>query len=290
MYQLGKWGPKLRCDLDRNSGSLSPFLRHLPYDDWWWWDTIFILYTWTLNLFLHPLITVSQGKWAGSSLGQGINSDQKFCLRGQSSVLCSWGQTWMESHQFVSLSHLPVSGTLVSFSLGPLELRYCCACPGWRQGQAGARSQGQQVWLCSQAFCVLLTPSSGPCGVQVSFLEAFHSCSYLGSFSEPRKLGSSTPLGYLCSPRWPLYRWKSCWGWGKPRKPNTDLKLQQYQWCNPFCIPCRNWPLWFLFFISKMEIYLLSHWDVGRQNKHACNLQSHCHQCVILENQYFIIL
>lgn len=38
--------------------------------------------------------------------------------------------------------------------------------------------------------------------------------------------------------------------------------------------------------LAKWRYYLLSRWDVGRQNKHACVLQSHCCQCVILENQY----
>jgi len=37
---------------------------------------------------------------------------------------------------------------------------------------------------------------------------------------------------------------------------------------------------------SSLAKNLLSLWDGGRQNKHACILQSHCHQCVILENQY----
>lgn len=38
--------------------------------------------------------------------------------------------------------------------------------------------------------------------------------------------------------------------------------------------------------LAKWRCSLLSHWAVGRQNRHACILQSHGHQCVILGNQY----
>ena len=36
----------------------------------------------------------------------------------------------------------------------------------------------------------------------------------------------------------------------------TQSSKSQYQWCHPFVSLCRNWPLCFLFFISKMEILL----------------------------------
>ena len=36
----------------------------------------------------------------------------------------------------------------------------------------------------------------------------------------------------------------------------TQISKLQNQWCHPFVSLCRNWPLWFLFFISKMEILL----------------------------------
>ena len=36
----------------------------------------------------------------------------------------------------------------------------------------------------------------------------------------------------------------------------TQSSKPQYQWCHPFLSLCRNWPLWFLFFISKREMLL----------------------------------
>ena len=36
----------------------------------------------------------------------------------------------------------------------------------------------------------------------------------------------------------------------------TQSSKPQYQWCHPFVSLCRNWPLWFLFFISKREMLL----------------------------------
>lgn len=176
MYKWGKWGPKLRCDLDRNSDSLSFSLPMTP-PIWWLMimGHVFLYFTHgPSTLFFHPLITVSQGRV------KEFNNDQKFCLHGaEFCLVCSWHTRFhFLKWNLTSLYHSPRTWARVLFP-GPLRALTAAMfvqAEGDR-GQEGTKSQGSRFDL-ESSILFSSHPLSGPCGVQVSFLEAFHSCSY----------------------------------------------------------------------------------------------------------------
>ena len=195
----------------------------------------------------------------------------------QSSVWCALG--WILKWNLTSLYHSPRTWARVLFP-GPLRALTAAMfvqAEGDR-GQEGTKSQGSRFDL-ESSILFSSHPLSGPCGVQVSFLEAFHSCSYF----RIQKLGSSTPLGYLCFSKVALLWMKELQG---RKTKETKRRAQSHSISDvihlyPFA---ETGPFGSYSSLTKWRCSVLSHWAVGRHNRPACILQSHCHQCVILGN------
>lgn len=153
-----------------------------------WWLMMMGHDFYTLHMDPQLYSSTHWSQWVkGSELGAAwvkeFNSDQKFCLHGQSSVLCVLGL--ILKWNLASLCHFPLTCVRHSCFLFPGSLRDLAAAVFVQaegdRGQEGARSQGSRSDL--QSSILRSSHSlSGPCDVQVSFLEAFHSCSYLGLF------------------------------------------------------------------------------------------------------------
>ena len=75
-------------------------------------------------------------------------------------------------------------------------------------------------------------------------------------FSEPRNWDYRSLLVCLCFFKVAVLLVRELWG--RRTKKTKQSSESQHQCSHPFVSLCRNWSLWFLFFINKMEILLCS--------------------------------
>lgn len=137
---------------------------------------LFTLYTWTLNCILPPADHSESRKVSWEQPGsRNLTMIRSSVFVEQSSVWCALG--WVLKWNLTSLYHSLLTCARVLFP-GPLSPCSRCVCPGWRwQGTRGCKEQSSRFDL-ESSLLFSSHPLSGPCGVQVSFPEAFHSCSY----------------------------------------------------------------------------------------------------------------
>ena len=145
---------------------------------------IFILYTWTLNFIIPPTDNSESREVSWEQPGsRNLTIIKSSVFMGQGSVLCALGL--ILKWNLASLCHFPLTCVGSSCFLSTGSLRALAAAvlvqAEGDRGQEGAKSQGSRFDLESSILCSS-HPLSGPCGVRASFLEAFHSCSYLGLF------------------------------------------------------------------------------------------------------------
>ena len=138
---------------------------------------LFILYTWTLNFILPPTDLSESRKVSWEQPGsRNLTVIKSSVFMERSSVWCALG--WLLKWNLTSLYHSPLTwaGVLFPGPLRALAAAVFVQAEGDR-GQEGTKSQGSRFDL-ESSILFSLHPLSGPYGVQVSLLEAFHSCSY----------------------------------------------------------------------------------------------------------------